>query len=102
EIIQGDSQMHRRVQQWIASSLESTTVTLNPDDLSEIWETIVKHIDLEKRMLQNVQNQLSSIEGKNFMLIQQYLLKYLIEDETKHNNLLNYLELVKKGMRDGG
>ena len=102
EIVQQDSQMHRRVLEWIANSLERTSITLNPDDMVEIWNEVQNHIDIEKRMLENIQKQLLSIEGKNIMLVQQYLLKYLIEDETKHNNLLRYLEVVKKGMRDSG
>ena len=102
EIIQHDSQMHRRVQKWIADSLEGMPVTLNPDDMVEIWDKVQNHIDIEKQMLENVQKQLSTIEGKNIMLVQQYLLKYLVEDETKHYNLLSYLETVKKGMRDSG
>ena len=32
------------------------------------------------------------------MYIQEYLLKYLQEDETKHTNLLKSLEELKKGM----
>jgi len=102
EIIQQDSQMHRRVLEWIVNSMEGTSITLNPDDMVEIWDEVQNHIDIEKRMLENVQKQLSVIEGKSIMLIQQYLLQYLIEDETKHNNLLSYLETVKKGMRDSG
>ena len=102
EIIQRDSQMHRHVQGWIAHSLERKAITLSPDDMVEIWTTVEQHINLEKQMLENVREQLSKIEGKNILLVQQYLLKYLENDETKHNNLLSYLETVKKGMRDSG
>ena len=102
EIIQRDSQMHRYVQGWIAHSLERKAITLCPDDMVEIWNTVEQHIDLEKQMLENVRTQLSKMEDKSILLVQQYLLKYLEDDETKHNNLLSYLETVKKGMRDSG
>jgi hypothetical protein len=32
------------------------------------------------------------------MLCQSYLIEYLLEDETKHNNLLGRLESIQKGM----
>ncbi len=49
EIIQRDSQMHYRVQGMIADSLESRAITLTPDELSEVWGLIEKHIELEKK-----------------------------------------------------
>lgn len=40
---------------------------------------------------------LETLKGKK-MVIQEYLLHYLQEDEEKHNNLLRRLEIIKKGM----
>lgn len=100
EIIQRDSQMHYRVQEWIAASLERIGWSLSPDDLNEVWHIIQQHIELEKKMIESAQEQLSKFEGKRGMLVQQYFIKYLLEDETKHSHLLEYLESVKKGMRD--
>ena len=34
------------------------------------------------------------------MVLQEYLLNYLAEDEKKHNNLLARLEEIKKGMEE--
>jgi hypothetical protein len=97
EIIQRDSQMHYLVQQWIAESLESKTVSLTPDELNKVWGLIERHTEIEKAMVGIVQEALNSLKGKK-MYIQEYLLKYLQEDEIKHTSLLNALEGLKKGM----
>ena len=40
---------------------------------------------------------LSAIEGKK-LVVQEYLLNYLLTDEEKHNEMLEKLNLIKKGM----
>ena len=97
EIIQRDSQMHYLVQQWIADSVESKTVSLTPDELKKVWGLIERHTEIEEAMVEIVNEALDSLKGKK-MYIQEYLLKYLREDETKHTNLLKSLEELKKGM----
>jgi hypothetical protein len=97
EIIQRDSQMHYLVQEWIADSLEKKAVSLTPDELNAVWEMVERHISLEKRMMEIVELTLHSLKGKR-MVVQEYLLSYLLDDETKHNNLLAKLETIKKGM----
>lgn len=97
EIIQRDSQMHYLVQQWIAEGLESKTVSLSPDELEEIWETIEHHIELERKSVAAAEQSLASLQGKG-MVIQTYLLNYLLEDERKHTDLLSSLEKIKVKM----
>ena len=97
EIIQRDSQMHYRVQEWIADSLQYKTVTLNPDELNQVWGMIEQHVEVEKKALGMAKQSLASLKGKK-MVIQEYLLEYLAEDEKKHNELLKLLEMIKKGM----
>jgi hypothetical protein len=97
EIIQRDSQMHYRVQEWIADSLQYKTVTLNPDELNQVWGMIEQHVEVEKKALGMAKQSLASLKGKK-MVIQEYLLEYLAEDEKKHNELLKLLETIKKGM----
>jgi hypothetical protein len=97
EIIQRDSQMHYLVQQWIADSLESKTVSLSPDELNKVWSLIERHTEIENSMVGIVQEALNAVKGKK-MYVQEYLLKYLQADEVKHTNLLNALEGLKKGM----
>ena len=97
EIIQRDSQMHHVVEGWVADSYEKGAFVLSPDDLKRVWELIERHIELEERMVDTVKKLLPALKGKR-MVLQEYLLNYLLEDETKHVNLLKRLEGIKRGM----
>jgi len=97
EIIQRDSQMHYRIQEMIADSLESKTVTLTPDELGDVWEMIEKHIELEKMTVELAHEAMEAIKDKK-MVVQEYLIRYLLEDEEKHNTILEKLGIIKKGM----
>lgn len=97
EIIQRDSQMHYRVQEMIADSLESKTVTLTPEELAQVWDKVEKHIELEKKTIEFAKSALTALKGKK-MVVQEYLLDYLLIDEEKHNKILETLGTIKKGM----
>jgi len=97
EIIQRDSQMHYKVQDWIADSLESETVYLNPEEFAAVWVMIEHHMEIEKKMAEAVEKVLSSL-GDRAIPIQKYLLNYLADEENKHAHLLSNLEEVKKWM----
>jgi hypothetical protein len=97
ELIQRDSQFHYRVQSMIADSLESKTIALSPDEIGEVWDMIEKHIELEKKTVELAEEALNALKGKK-MLVQEYLLNYLLIDEQKHNTVLERLEDIKKGM----
>ena len=97
EIIQRDSQMHYRIQEFIADSVSTKTVTLTPEELGDVWGMIEQHIELEKKTVVLAQQSLSALKGSK-MVVQEYLLHYLLEDENKHNNILKQLETIKKGM----
>jgi hypothetical protein len=97
EVIQRDSQMHHRIQEFIAESLTTRTMTLEPEELGKIWSMVEDHIELEKKTVELAEEALGALKGKK-MLIQEYLLKYLLEDELKHNHLLEQLEAIKRGM----
>jgi len=98
EIIQRDSQMHYRVQEWIADSLIGKAVSLSPEEVGEVWEMIEEHIRLEQRTLELAEEALAAIGGSKGMLVQSYLLEYLSEDEKKHNLLLERLAKIQQGM----
>ncbi len=98
EIIQRDSQMHYRIQELIADSLESKAITLAPEEVGEVWGAIEKHIELEKETVEIAKASLKAAEGKKGMVVQSYLLDYLLKDEEKHNAILANLESIKKGM----
>ncbi len=97
EIIQRDSQMHYRVQEMIAESLTTKALTLTPEELADIWEMVEKHIEIERKTVELADEALGAIRGKK-MVVQEYLLEYLLEDENKHNHMLDSLATIKKGM----
>lgn len=97
EVIQRDSQMHHRVQEIIANSLESETIALNPDELTDVWDMIEKHIKLEEKTVELANEAIDSLKGKK-MVVQEYLLNYLLLDENKHNKILETLGTIQKGM----
>jgi hypothetical protein len=98
EVIQRDSQMHYRVQEWIADSLQGKAVSLSPDELGKVWGMIEEHIELEKKTVELAESALEAIGGSKGMLVQSYLLEYLLDDEQKHNLLLERLMAIQKGM----
>ena len=97
EIIQRDSQMHYRVQELIADSLDVKALSLSPEELGDVWTAIEKHIEIEKSTIQFAKEALKSLEGKK-MVVQEYLLEYLLIDEEKHDKILERLSTIKKGM----
>jgi len=99
EIIQRDSQMHSRVQNWIANTLENETVSLSPDELLEIAQMVENHIGIENKMIESAEQTLATVKDKKAMLAQQYFLNYLLNDERKHSNLLSSLDILAKGMQ---
>jgi hypothetical protein len=98
EIIQRDSQMHHRVQELIRDSLTTKAVSLTPDEVGQVWGSIEKHIAIERETIELARGSLGAIEGKKGMLVQAYLLEYLLRDEEKHNAILDKLNDIKKGM----
>jgi hypothetical protein len=97
EIIQADSRMHRRVQEFIAGTLTEKAVSLTPEEMGKVSEAIEKHNAIEKQMVGYVDETLNALKGKK-MLVQEYLLNYLWDDEKKHETLLSILDKVKEGM----
>lgn len=97
EIIQRDSGTHRRVQQLIVDSIEKEALSLSPDEMSEVWDLIENHLLIERRMVGLVEETLEDLKGKK-MVVQEYLVDYLLADEKKHDQLLDNFEKIKKGM----
>jgi hypothetical protein len=99
EIIQRDSTMHHRVEQFIIDSIENENrpVTLTVEDLEQVWGAIESHIEAEAKTGELVSQAMKALSGtKN--VAQQYLLTYLENDEKKHDEMLDALALVKRGM----
>ncbi|MFC1596421.1 hypothetical protein ACFL5Q_00545 [Planctomycetota bacterium] len=98
EIIQRDSQMHYRVQEWVADSLEGKAVSLTPEEVGQAWGLIEEHIKIERKTMRLAQDSLAATKGSKGMLVQNYLLEYLLDDEKKHELLLERLLNIQKGM----
>ncbi|MFC2039406.1 hypothetical protein ACFLST_01275 [Chloroflexota bacterium] len=98
EIIQRDSQMHYRVQEFIADSIERRAVSLTPDELGQVWDMIEKHIDIEKKSVELAEQAVAAVKNQQGMIVQEYLINYLLTDEKKHNEFLSHLDDIKKGI----
>jgi type III secretory pathway component EscV len=94
EIIRQDSVMHKKVQQVMLDSLEKEAISLTPEELGEIWESIERHAEMEKETIA-----LAEKARRNCRLfVLRHLLTYLLEDEQKHDRLLAQLEDFKRGI----
>ena len=94
EVIQNDSQLHHRVQQFIIDSIDSAPVPVSPEDMREISSLIDAHLRLEDEMVGAVNTAIAQVKGKK-MGVQEYLLNFLVEDEKKHASLLSSLAAIK-------
>jgi len=97
EIIQRDSAMHHRVQQFIVDSYEKEAAGISPDELTKVWSAIESHIEAEKATNELVAKSQAALKGTKDV-VQQYLLSYLAADEAKHDKLLEDLVLIKRGL----
>jgi rubrerythrin len=98
EIIRQDSVMHKKVQQFIIDSLEKEAVTLTPEDVAEIWESIERHAAMEKETIDLAEK----AQKQCRLFVPNQLLTYLIEDEHLHDRLLSQLEDFKRKMYSNG
>jgi hypothetical protein len=94
EIIRQDSVMHKKVQQVMIDSLEKQAISLTPEELAGIWESIEQHAEMEKETLILAEK----ARGNCRLFVLRHLLTYLIEDEQKHDRLLGQLEDFKRGI----
>jgi len=58
---------------------------------------IEDHIKMEKESVSLAEEAKEALAGKK-MVVQEYLLDFLLADEKKHDNLLETLGTIKKGM----
>ncbi len=100
EIIQRDSHMHYRVQQMIIDSLERPTTSIQVEDLEKVWGAIELHMRIEQNAKAIVDTVSKALEGSSdpSLAMARYLLSYLLTDEKKHDELLENLALIKKGL----
>jgi hypothetical protein len=94
EIIRQDSVMHKRVQQVMIDSMEKEAISLTPDELALIWDSVERHAAMEKETIALAME--ARRDCRLFVL--RHLLTYLLEDEQKHDRLLTQLEDFKRGI----
>ncbi len=94
EIIQHDSLMHHRVQQFLVESLTKEDVPLSREDLGTVWEKIQAHDRMEKKTIELA----TELREKAWSPVHKQLLGYLLADESKHDSLLGQLGEVKQAM----
>ena len=93
-IIRHDSLMHHRVQQFLIDSITDADVPVSRDDLERIWDKIEQHDVLEKKTIAMA----TELRDQAWSPVHKQLLGYLLEDEKKHDGLLEQLREIKVGM----
>lgn len=94
EIIRNDSVQHHRVQQFIIDSLTKTPITLQAEELAEVWGQLEAHDELERQTIELAEN----LKGQSQNPVTNLLLDYLLRDEQKHDTMLGDLEKFKQYM----
>jgi rubrerythrin len=94
EIIRNDSVQHHRVQQFLIDSMTKTPITLQPEELAEVWGQIEAHDELERQTIELAKN----LRAQSTSPVANVLIDYLLRDEEKHDTLLGDLEQLKQYM----
>ena len=94
EIIRNDSVQHHRVQQFLIDSMTTTPITLQPEELGEVWGQIEAHDELERQTIELAKK----LRAQSTSPVANLLIDYLLRDEEKHDTLLGDLEQLKQFM----
>lgn len=90
-IIQRDSELHHQVQQLLIDSLESTVVAMTAEDVVNVREQVATHLAMEEETIKLAQKNLEALAGQK-LVVQEFLMDFLLKDEEKHRDLLKALE----------
>jgi len=90
-IIQRDSDLHHQVQQLLIDSLESTVVSMTADDVVQVREQLAAHLAMEEETIRLAVSNLKALAGQK-LVVQEFLMEFLLKDEEKHRDLLKALE----------
>ena len=91
KIIQRDSEMHHRVQQLLIDSLESTVVSMSASDVALVRDQLSAHLAMEEETIRLARANLDGLAGQK-LVVQEFLMEFLLKDEEKHRDLLKALE----------
>jgi rubrerythrin len=94
EIIRHDSLMHHRVQHFLVDSMTEQDVSLTREEIADIWAKIEEHDKIEKKTIEYAEE----LQKKAWNPVHKHMLGYLLDDEKKHDRLLEILSEIKAGM----
>ena len=95
EIIRRDAELHSRVLDLIVESMERRPLTMSLDQFGEVVGLIQEHLGVKEQMAKAMDETLSLAKDKS-LGIQRFLLTYVLEDERKHQAMLQGIERVKR------
>ena len=89
--------MHYRIQGLLIDALQQEAPILTPEELTDVWSQIERHIETEKKTREYLHDCMELQKATGNVIVY-YLLSYLEKDERKHDDLLDGLAGIKKGM----
>jgi hypothetical protein len=95
EIIRRDAELHSRVLELIVESMERKPLTMSLDQFGEVVGLIQQHFEVKEKMVKATEESLAVAKDKS-LGIQRFLLTYVLEDERKHQAMLQGIERVKR------
>jgi len=95
EIIRRDAELHSRVLELVAESMERKPLTMSLDQFGEVVGLIQEHFEVKEKMVKATEESLALAKDKS-LGIQRFLLTYVLEDERKHQAMLQGIERVKR------
>ncbi|RJO67312.1 MAG: hypothetical protein C4523_09715 [Myxococcales bacterium] len=98
EILERDSEYHHRLQQVLLEALENGTLPLKPEDVGLLSDLIDMHHKVEKDVIEIGRSCRGALGDQGGFVLPKFILDYLINDEEKHDALLDGLAKVKSGM----
>ena len=91
DVIRTDSAKHKRIQEFLKSTMTEAAVNVSFDEIGEISGMINGHLALEQKTVDMAKN----LVAETKLPVQKELIEYLLEDEQKHVKLLNSLAEFK-------
>jgi rubrerythrin len=89
-----DSMKHAQIYTSAITLLTSASTALKQEDLDKQRELVRKHIEIEAKLIKILQEKIPQIENEKVV----FLLKAILEDETRHHALLKMvLEIIVHG-----
>ena len=90
DTIKTDSEKHKKILNMVIQGLEGTLV-LSPDDMAQLSEFIKKHSKIEQDSVDIAEQALKKVSTP----ITKLLMTYLLEDEKKHDMIMDGLDELK-------